>query len=281
MNECLNNRAGCSHICNDIYASYYCSCRPGYRILNTPYSCPLRFGRKKREVLSVFEHGDATEIEHHRVKRQTANDNLYCRETPEGTICFCLNDNPIVPVNGTQCVDINECNVNNGGCESQCFNTEGSFQCGCGTGFRLTRNNRNCEDINECREQPGICQGRGGCVDTWGGYYCINDVARAKPLTAAVPASVGVGAAGTVAAIALSAVNVIILVGVAIKCARDRRQAKSSDAGEAPVVKGQSNSAFRAESGTIRSFNSLNSKFGASLGSVSEADSESIHSMES
>ena len=34
-------------------------------------------------------------------------------------------------------VDINECNVNNGGCEHSCTNTVGSYTCSCNTGYQL------------------------------------------------------------------------------------------------------------------------------------------------
>ena len=37
-------------------------------------------------------------------------------------------------------VDINECLVSNGGCEHICLNTNGSYQCSCQSGFKLTNN---------------------------------------------------------------------------------------------------------------------------------------------
>lgn len=40
--------------------------------------------------------------------------------------------------------DINECEVNNGGCEEVCVNTLGSFQCKCREGQTLESNKRNC-----------------------------------------------------------------------------------------------------------------------------------------
>ena len=35
-------------------------------------------------------------------------------------------------------VDVNECNVNNGGCEHSCTNTDGSYTCSCNTGYQLS-----------------------------------------------------------------------------------------------------------------------------------------------
>ena len=40
--------------------------------------------------------------------------------------------------------DIDECAVNNGGCEAICVNTVGSFQCKCHEGQTLESNKRNC-----------------------------------------------------------------------------------------------------------------------------------------
>ena len=40
--------------------------------------------------------------------------------------------------------DINECHTKNGGCNQTCTNTDGSFECSCGTGFTLTASNVDC-----------------------------------------------------------------------------------------------------------------------------------------
>lgn len=41
--------------------------------------------------------------------------------------------------------DINECLENNGLCEGECHNTEGSYECSCPDGKRLTANGRTCQ----------------------------------------------------------------------------------------------------------------------------------------
>ena len=41
-------------------------------------------------------------------------------------------------------LDINECASDNGGCEEECFNTDGSFGCLCGEGFEVV-DGFNCE----------------------------------------------------------------------------------------------------------------------------------------
>lgn len=40
--------------------------------------------------------------------------------------------------------DIDECAVDNGGCEGQCVNRQGSYQCFCSEGFRLASNGKKC-----------------------------------------------------------------------------------------------------------------------------------------
>ena len=44
--------------------------------------------------------------------------------------------------------DIDECEVDNGGCQHKCVNTDGSFQCQCKQGFQLLADNKNCEGTN-------------------------------------------------------------------------------------------------------------------------------------
>ena len=40
--------------------------------------------------------------------------------------------------------DINECNINNGGCSDICENTVGSYQCRCNQGFVLQSDGQTC-----------------------------------------------------------------------------------------------------------------------------------------
>jgi len=51
-------------------------------------------------------------------------------------------------------VDIDECLVNNGGCESTCTNLEGvnnttglGYQCGCDYGYQIAPDNHNCNGM--------------------------------------------------------------------------------------------------------------------------------------
>ena len=83
-------------------------------------------------------------------------------------------------------IDTIECANNNGECEHNCTNTEGSFYCTCKVGYILANDNRSCEgkwiekqltvnitkiiDIDECSENSHLCQHI--CYNTNGSYVC-------------------------------------------------------------------------------------------------------------
>jgi len=203
----------------------------------------------------------------------SSSGNIYCRNTPDGTMCWCVSNSQ--PVNGTTCRDINECNTGNGGCEDGCVNTDGSYYCWCRSGLRMGLNNMECEDVNECSD-TSICNAFGGsCVNTFGGYYCINNVNQAvhEQLVgeeiATVSASSNVATTtGLIIAVTCSAVNLVILAFVAYRWARRREQRRRHDDGDMSSVTSssqqpRSTGIFRAEAGTVRSFNSLAAKFGS------------------
>ena len=52
--------------------------------------------------------------------------------------------------------DTNECAKDNGGCEQDCINTQGSFRCYCQDGYELMTNNRGCLGRHSCKLQKEI-----------------------------------------------------------------------------------------------------------------------------
>jgi len=73
-----------------------------------------------------------------------------------------------------QCVDIDECEDNHGGCSADvdCNNTPGSFTCGsCGEGF-TGGGKDGCTDIDECKTNNGDCGAHKLCDNTAGGHEC-------------------------------------------------------------------------------------------------------------
>nr|CAD7456485.1 unnamed protein product [Timema tahoe] len=71
--------------------------------------------------------------------------------------------------------NVDECVTNNGGCEDLCINTPSSYHCQCPKGLRLSVNGKTCLDINECllRNGHGPCQDT--CTNLHGGYTCSCD----------------------------------------------------------------------------------------------------------
>src|SRR5690348_4570853 len=73
-----------------------------------------------------------------------------------------------------QCIDINECATNNGGCSTNatCTNVVGSYTCSCRAGF--TGNGLTCVDINECATNNGGCSSSPfvTCTNTLGSRTC-------------------------------------------------------------------------------------------------------------
>ena len=64
--------------------------------------------------------------------------------------------------------DVNECIINNGGCNHLCVDAPIGFHCDCHRGYRLT-DNFTCVDINECDIQGSCSQ---TCINEKGTFKC-------------------------------------------------------------------------------------------------------------
>ncbi|TKS69600.1 Fibrillin-1 MP340 [Collichthys lucidus] len=74
--------------------------------------------------------------------------------------------------NRLDCVDIDECTIENGGCETFCTNSEGSYECSCHSGYALMPDLRSCTDINECEIGAHNCDRHATCTNTAGSFKC-------------------------------------------------------------------------------------------------------------
>ena len=110
-NECNTNNGGCQHSCINTAGSYQCWCNSGYRLSTNGKSC---IGKSlTMDVYSIL------------------------------MIAVCMNNLSIYMYKYTS-ADVNECNRNNGRCHHICVNTEGSYECQCIRGYRLSSNGRTC-----------------------------------------------------------------------------------------------------------------------------------------
>uniref|UniRef100_A0A3B1IN56 Fibulin 7 n=1 Tax=Astyanax mexicanus TaxID=7994 RepID=A0A3B1IN56_ASTMX len=75
--------------------------------------------------------------------------------------------------------DVNECEVykaDSSGllCAHMCVNIPGSYRCSCPSGYKLLADGRSCEDVDECLMQLHNCSHGTTCVNTGGGFQCVN-----------------------------------------------------------------------------------------------------------
>ena len=82
--------------------------------------------------------------------------------------------------------DIDECAVNNGGCDQNCTNTEGSFYCSCQMGYNLNEDGRTCDGENgsltlsrQCRILA--CSFSISFFQTWMNAWLMNRTVTSMP----------------------------------------------------------------------------------------------------
>ena len=76
------------------------------------------------------------------------------------------------PHNERLCIDVDECQVNNAGCEQLCVNEKGSFRCECNTGYMTHPHDpTSCIDEDECQMNNGGCEHK--CTNTEVQLVCI------------------------------------------------------------------------------------------------------------
>ncbi|XP_068046771.1 signal peptide, CUB and EGF-like domain-containing protein 1 isoform X5 [Anomalospiza imberbis] len=152
VDECLDNNGGCQQICVNTMGSYECQCKEGFFLSDNQHTCIHR----SIEGMNCMnkDHGCAH----------------ICRETPKGGVaCECRPGFELAK-NQKDCKYIDECLVNNGGCDHFCRNTVGSFECSCQKGYKLLTDERTCQDIDECSFER-TCDHT--CINYPGSFECL------------------------------------------------------------------------------------------------------------
>ncbi|XP_025025441.1 signal peptide, CUB and EGF-like domain-containing protein 2 isoform X6 [Python bivittatus] len=129
VDECAQGIDDChpDAICQNTLKLYKCTCKPGYS------------GEGKTcddidECDNDFNGGCVHE----------------CFNIPGNYRCMCY-DGFMLAQDGHNCLDTDECLVNNGGCQHVCINTVGSYECRCNEGFFLSDNQHTCIHRSEER----------------------------------------------------------------------------------------------------------------------------------
>ncbi|XP_033096566.1 uncharacterized protein LOC117100842 [Anneissia japonica] len=174
LNECRSENGGCDHICENFNGGFECKCFSGYTLSMLTECLPV--------CVPPCENNG-----HCSGPGQCNCPDTYTGDRCEDDVDECLVDNggcdhtcENLPgrfscscqdgYTGTSdCIDINECTFAN--CHS-CINSPGSFECICKSGYEVA-NLYNCEDVDEC--VAGIAECTQHCSNTIGNFSCDCD----------------------------------------------------------------------------------------------------------
>ncbi|XP_070175147.1 uncharacterized protein [Littorina saxatilis] len=167
VNECAEKSSGCEQKCENKEGSFNCSCEPGNMLQDDGKSCTVTEVACGQNCSGIGRSCKAA-------------------DTPLGYECFCKQGYAGAPLKN--CGNIDECEE--GVCDQDCEDTEGSFQCSCYPGFKLNADKRTCSQCTglsygaECNNTCE-CNGRGvachhvtgcQCQSGWKGEACGDDV---------------------------------------------------------------------------------------------------------
>eukprot|EP00063_Salmo_salar_P005176 XP_013980011.1 PREDICTED: fibulin-7-like [Salmo salar] len=101
-----------------------------------------------------------------------------CTQFQGSTHCICDAGFTISGRDSDICTDMDECQLfplaqPGRLCMHTCINTPGSYHCVCPRGYNLARDNRSCKDIDECESRLHNCTLDKECVNTYGGFQCV------------------------------------------------------------------------------------------------------------
>ncbi|XP_034656896.1 uncharacterized protein LOC117894121 isoform X2 [Drosophila subobscura] len=184
IDECSQEYGNCSDICINLLGAHACACERGYELSADGKSC-----QDIDECVGLLSGGCTHECINKNGSFECGcplgyileEDNRSCRpalvgcppgsqQTSDGCEPIKCGLGLLLGADGS-CVDVDECQLNNGGCSHRCENSQGSFQCACPAGYQLDSDLRTCQDVDECALDKESCVA-GSCVNEPGGFRC-------------------------------------------------------------------------------------------------------------
>ena len=156
IDECLVNNGDCEHECINKPGTYTCSCPSGYMV----------------DGIRCVDTNECTSNNGHGPCQDT------CVNTEGGFQCSCENiPGTKLDADDRNCVEIDLCEDNNGGCSHDCLTSYGQSFCMCPEGYKLDVDYKTCIDTDECESMETIlevCGQNSGCINTEGSFQCID-----------------------------------------------------------------------------------------------------------
>ncbi|XP_029674893.1 fibrillin-2-like isoform X2 [Formica exsecta] len=170
-------------VCINTLGAYECECSPGYVLDNTGYICR---NNRKGSCWTKMVDGRCE----NNLPRVALRSECCCSvgvawgspcEPCEHSFCECSKG--YAKVDGKDCADINECELNSGICKGggTCVNTDGSYRCECPPGLTLDATHTTCIDTRQ--EACFLDYRHGQCTNPVEGHFskslCCCSVGRA------------------------------------------------------------------------------------------------------
>ena len=156
IDECLVNNGDCEHECINKPGTYTCSCPTGYMV----------------DGIRCIDTNECTSNNGHGPCQDT------CVNTEGSFQCSCENiPGTKLDTDDRNCVEIDLCEENNGGCSHECLTSYGQSFCMCPDGYKLDVDYKTCVDTDECESMETIletCGPNAGCINTEGSFQCID-----------------------------------------------------------------------------------------------------------